>query len=67
MSSLVMLRVFLQVRHTRVSSESAIEEYYEFGRKLGQGTFGVVFEAKSKKDDQIWAIKAVNKEKVRQI
>ena len=34
------------------------------GRKLGEGTFGIVKEVKHKETGEVWACKAVNKEKV---
>ncbi|XP_078582354.1 serine/threonine-protein kinase 33-like isoform X2 [Branchiostoma floridae x Branchiostoma japonicum] len=52
-----------QVNHTRVEDESSIQEHYDFGPKLGQGSFGVVFEAVHKETGVRWAIKKVNKEK----
>ncbi|XP_073897149.1 serine/threonine-protein kinase 33 [Castor canadensis] len=42
---------------------SAIEEFYTFGRILGQGSFGMVIEATNKETETKWAIKKVNKEK----
>jgi serine/threonine protein kinase len=41
------------------------QEFYTFGRILGQGSFGMVFEAIDKETGAKWAIKKVNKEKVR--
>ncbi|XP_078662767.1 serine/threonine-protein kinase 33-like isoform X2 [Branchiostoma floridae x Branchiostoma belcheri] len=52
-----------QVNHTRVEDESSIQEHYDFGPKLGQGSFGIVFEAVHKETGVRWAIKKVNKEK----
>ncbi|EHB13074.1 Serine/threonine-protein kinase 33 [Heterocephalus glaber] len=56
-----------KVPHIRMESGAAIEEFYTFGRTLGQGSFGMVFEAIDKETDTKWAIKKVNKEKVRVI
>lgn len=42
-----------------------IQEIYTFGRILGQGSFGMVFEATDKETEIKWAIKKVNKDKVR--
>lgn len=42
-----------------------IQEIYTFGRILGQGSFGLVIEATDKETETKWAIKKVNKEKVR--
>ena len=52
------------VPHTRIEDESMVEENYKFGRKLGQGTFGVVHEATDIRTGKQWAVKVVNKEKV---
>ena len=41
-----------------------IKKIYTFGRKLGQGSFGVVFEATHVDTHKKWAIKKVNREKV---
>lgn len=41
------------------------QEFYTFGRILGQGSFGMVIEATDKETGAKWAIKKVNKEKVR--
>lgn len=41
------------------------QEFYTFGRILGQGSFGMVIEAIDKETGAKWAIKKVNKEKVR--
>ena len=53
------------IRHTRIEDERQIEDIYEFGNVLGKGSFGVVTEATNKTTGEKWAIKAVNKEKVR--
>lgn len=44
-----------------------IQEIYTFGRMLGQGSFGIVIEATDKETGTKWAIKKVNKDKVRLI
>lgn len=54
------------IKHTRIEDKQ-IEEIYEFGEVLGKGSFGVVKEAKHIESDTRWAIKAINKEKVRKI
>ncbi len=53
------------VPHTRIEDESMINDVYEMGRKLGQGSFGVVKEVTHRESGEIWACKAINKEKVR--
>ena len=52
------------IPHTRIEEERQIEDIYEFGEILGKGSFGVVKEARNKETGCVWAIKAVNKEKV---
>ncbi|XP_069891351.1 serine/threonine-protein kinase 33 isoform X4 [Dipodomys merriami] len=52
-----------KVPHIRMENGSAIEEFYTFGRVLGQGSFGMVIEATHKETGTKWAIKKVNKEK----
>ena len=37
--------------------EGDINDYYEFGRKLGEGTYGVVFQARDKVSSELRAIK----------
>lgn len=52
------------IPHTRLEKEGLIwEEYYEQGRKLGQGAFGKVHLATNKSTGVQWAIKTVNKDK----
>ncbi|XP_028812387.1 serine/threonine-protein kinase 33 isoform X2 [Denticeps clupeoides] len=52
-----------KVPHTRMDNELDIQQIYSFGRKLGQGSFGVVCEATHIGTQKKWAIKKVNKEK----
>ena len=55
------------IPHTRLEQEGLIwEQYYEQGRKLGQGAFGKVHLATNKTTGVQWAIKTVNKDKVRE-
>ncbi|XP_034851333.1 serine/threonine-protein kinase 33 isoform X4 [Mirounga leonina] len=42
---------------------AAIQEFYTFGKILGQGSFGMVIEATDKETETKWAIKKVNKDK----
>ncbi|KAJ7344437.1 hypothetical protein JRQ81_000387 [Phrynocephalus forsythii] len=52
-----------KVPHTRIDDGTAIQQIYSFGRKLGQGSFGVVIEVTHKETGVKWAIKKVNREK----
>ncbi|KAG7276679.1 hypothetical protein CRUP_032028 [Coryphaenoides rupestris] len=52
-----------KVPHSRMEEETHLKEIYTFGRKLGQGSFGVVFEATHVETQKKWAIKKVNREK----
>lgn len=52
-----------KVPHTRIDDGTAIQQIYSFGRKLGQGSFGVVIEVTHRETGIKWAIKKVNREK----
>ncbi|XP_011377876.1 serine/threonine-protein kinase 33 isoform X1 [Pteropus vampyrus] len=52
-----------KVPHIRMDNGAAIQGIYTFGRILGQGSFGMVFEATDKETEIKWAIKKVNKDK----
>ncbi|KAM4617122.1 serine/threonine-protein kinase 33 isoform 2-T3 [Discoglossus pictus] len=52
-----------KVPHTRMEDEAAIQQIYTFGKKLGQGSFGVVIEATHRETGKKWAMKKVNREK----
>ncbi|XP_071988098.1 serine/threonine-protein kinase 33 isoform X1 [Engystomops pustulosus] len=52
-----------KVPHTRMDDEAAIQQIYTLGKKLGQGSFGVVVEATHRETGKKWAIKKVNREK----
>ncbi|XP_040266253.1 serine/threonine-protein kinase 33 [Bufo bufo] len=52
-----------KVPHSRMDDEAAIQQIYTFGKKLGQGSFGVVIEATYRETGKKWAIKKVNREK----
>ncbi|XP_040898084.1 serine/threonine-protein kinase 33 [Toxotes jaculatrix] len=43
----------------RLENEAELREIYKFGRKLGQGSFGVVYEATHIETQTSWAIKEV--------
>lgn len=51
-----------KIPHRRLDKEK-IHQMYQFGKKLGQGMFGVVCEAVNIATGQLWAIKIINKEK----
>ena len=54
------------IPHTRISSLTQIENNYEIGEKIGQGSFGKVFAVKEKSTGIKWAVKCIHKlEKVR--
>ncbi|KAG8438460.1 hypothetical protein GDO86_008949 [Hymenochirus boettgeri] len=52
-----------KVPHTRMDDEAAIQQIYTFGKKLGEGSFGVVIEATNRETGRKWAMKKVNREK----
>ncbi|KAM3852931.1 serine/threonine-protein kinase 33 [Vipera latastei] len=52
-----------KIPHTRIDDGAAIQQIYSFGRKLGQGSFGVVIEVTHKETGIKWAMKKVNREK----
>ena len=52
------------VPHIRIENEDMIKEKYEFGRQIGEGSFGVVYEVRNKQDEQRWACKSIQKDKV---
>ncbi|XP_039991122.1 serine/threonine-protein kinase 33 [Xiphias gladius] len=45
----------------RLENDAELREIYEFGRKLGRGSFGVVYEATHNETQTNWAIKEVCK------
>lgn len=53
-----------QISHKKIDDEDIIFKKYEIGRKLGQGSFGVVYEIIKKETNEKFAIKIINKEKV---
>lgn len=53
-----------QISHKKIDDEDIIYKKYEIGRKLGQGSFGVVYEIANKDTDERFAIKIINKDKV---
>jgi serine/threonine protein kinase len=53
-----------QISHKKIEDDAVIYKKYELGRKLGQGSFGVVYEITNKETDEKFAIKIISKEKV---
>lgn len=49
------------IPHTRISSQSQIENIYEVGEKIGQGSFGKVFSVTEKSTGIKWAMKCIHK------
>ncbi|MED6242096.1 hypothetical protein ATANTOWER_000148, partial [Ataeniobius toweri] len=45
----------------RLQTDAELREMYEFGKTLGQGSFGTVYEATHVKTQTKWAIKEVRK------
>ena len=54
---------YKMLRHSE--DDAAVEKLYQSGQKLGAGSFGVVYEGTCLKTHKKWAIKIINKEKVR--
>ena len=52
------------VNHIRFEDDNDVDDIFEFGATLGQGSFGVVIEAINKAKKTKYAIKTINKEKV---
>jgi len=53
-----------QISHRKIEDEDEIYKKYEIGRKLGQGSFGVVYEIINRDTEEKFAIKIISKEKV---
>ena len=51
------------IAHTRIEDEKVIYDKYELGNKLGQGSYGVVYEIASKESNEKFAIKIISKER----
>ena len=52
------------VNHIRIEDDNDIDEIFDFGNILGQGSFGKVIEAVNKSTKERFAVKTINKEKV---
>lgn len=52
------------VNHIRFEDDKDIDDVYEFGVILGQGSFGKVLQAINKATKTKYAVKTINKEKV---
>ena len=53
-----------QIPHTVTKDEKYWDEKYEMGRKLGEGSFGVVYEVVNRETGEHCACKIINKDKV---
>lgn len=53
-----------QISHKKIEDDEVIYKKYEMGRKLGQGSFGIVYEIMNKASEEKFAIKVISKEKV---
>ena len=53
------------VNHIRFEDDNGVDDIFEFGDTLGQGSFGIVIEAVKKATKTKYAVKSINKEKVR--
>jgi len=53
------------VNHVAIDDERLLRDMYEFGDKLGKGSFGVVWHVTQTSSGQHYACKIINKEKVR--
>jgi serine/threonine kinase 33 len=51
------------VKHRRLEDENQLEQFYNVGRTLGRGSFGVVKEAVELSSSVKWAVKIITKEK----
>ncbi|XP_053722009.1 serine/threonine-protein kinase 33 [Synchiropus splendidus] len=50
-----------EVPHVRLGTDADLKNLYTYGRKLGQGSFGVVYEATHNETRTQWAIKEVRR------
>ncbi|KAM9817677.1 serine/threonine-protein kinase 33 [Neosynchiropus ocellatus] len=50
-----------EVPHIRLGTDADLKNLYTYGRKLGQGSFGVVYEATHNETGTEWAIKEVRR------
>ncbi|XP_028294511.1 serine/threonine-protein kinase 33 isoform X2 [Gouania willdenowi] len=56
--------VEIDVPVIRLKSDAELKEIYEFGKELGRGSFGVVYEATNIETQTTWAIKEVCRPKI---
>ena len=52
------------IPHTVSTDEKCMQDKYEMGERLGEGSFGVVHEVLHRETGRKWACKIINKEKV---
>jgi serine/threonine protein kinase len=53
------------IPHVMTDDETYLHECYEFGEKLGEGSFGIVYVVEHRQTGQRYACKTIIKEKVR--
>lgn len=53
-----------RINHFKIVDEKELQEYYQYKRLIGRGSFGVVYEVKEKKTDTLKALKIIEKGKV---
>ena len=52
------------VNHIRFEDDNDVDDIFEFGTTLGQGSFGIVIEAVNKGNKAKYAVKTISKDKV---
>lgn len=50
-----------QITHTRIYDDGNLDTRYEILSKLGEGSFGTVFQVKNKETDLFYAMKIITK------
>jgi serine/threonine protein kinase len=50
-----------QITHTRLYDDGSLETRYEILSKLGEGSFGTVYQVKNKETDLFYAMKIITK------
>lgn len=52
-----------EVNHLRINDASDVKYLFNFGEKLGKGSFGVVLKVQEKSTEKVWAMKILNRNK----